>query len=176
MPDKQTKIAAAALTVTIIGIIVAVILFFKGEESDDIRAQPYSFKVQPNILKPEDKIFIIANNEKTNRKSKRANGKNSLDVKFDDRIFYNAGRPAGRTRQSMQKWVFQLKKYKSKAKPSMFDPGEHSICFAFSGEKFSDVQYITFKSSGNWTIIIIIILLMAVIAAFVLKRLRKKSI
>jgi hypothetical protein len=56
-----------ASILTIITIIVAIILFVRGEKNADFRAEPYRFRLLSSVLKPEDRIIIIADNDKSNK-------------------------------------------------------------------------------------------------------------
>jgi heme/copper-type cytochrome/quinol oxidase subunit 2 len=164
------RLAIIGLFLTIIGIAVTIIIAVVDSAIDDFRAKPYRFRLVSSILKTEDRIIIIADNEKTNINK-------PLDVKFDGHLFYSKGEKYGKTNNSMRRWVFDLEKYSNKATPKMLKRGQHTICFAFKGEKFSEVQNIYFtanrkiiptkKTSTDWTPILVILLIAIIVVVII---------
>ena len=65
-------------------------------------------------------------------------------MKFDGHLFERAAETYGKTYDSMRKWIFDLKNHENRTSPEMFKRGNHSMCFAFKGKEFSDIQNIYF--------------------------------
>lgn len=122
---------------TITGTVATIIIAIIGY----LLSIPYSFIVTPNIIKTGDRVYIVADNWRTDKHVE-------IDVKFDGHIFKSAGKPLPKNEKARQKWTFDLK-YQQRVTPRMVKTGEHDIAFAFSGKKFTSEQKITFFSASS---------------------------